>query len=381
MIYDNYKRIRKKNQDWQEKDCWPVDKITTQREKYFRSCSVYEVKILDTLIFLSHKYRNNIFIRQKYLGSLVGISREWCNKILLRLERSGLILSNYNHMHSCHYKLSSWFSNPYVASALSHIFKSLRVPLLFALFPNAASEPVFVQPFTRTKDSNSYSYFRYRIPSCHREIMDGYSHSTKKIAALIFKKGERMSPENPISLAIREIKSLSLTKWGQIRLSCYPDEAIVYADKVFTYSHKLKDPFAFFVYQCQEYCKSNGLIPDWQHYGRLAFKYNMPQNAPLLLGEEKLHTVTQADKKKYYSQKQEVESKTPDRQAFYDPNRNFKTGCTLDHEKEIAKFNEQLATIETSQFAKFTGTEYAKNYVMRFIDNHITCLNSNHVQF
>jgi hypothetical protein len=213
-----------------------------------------------------------------------------------------------------------------------------------------------------------------------------HNHSTKNIGTLstsIFKKGERMSQENPISLAIREIKSLSLSKWGQIRLSCYPDEAIKNADESFRFAYNLKNPFGFFVQLCQEYCKNNGIIPDWNHYSRLAMRFEMKPDAPMLIEKKKDNAQEKSPLcVKYNSpQKQEVESKTPDRQVFYDPNRNFKTGCTLDHEKEIAKFNHQLATIETSQFAKLTGTEYAKNYMMRIIDNHETCLNSNHVQF
>lgn len=84
-------------------------------------------------------------------------------------------------------------------------------------------------------------------------------------------------------MAIRDITdSLRLTKWGQIRLSAFPDEAILYTTQRFFLERKSRiiNPFGWFKTVCIEYCAENNIVPNWHFMYQLAEAYQMPSDAP-----------------------------------------------------------------------------------------------------
>lgn len=86
--------------------------------------------------------------------------------------------------------------------------------------------------------------------------------------------------ENPIPPSIQKLKSLNLTKAGQIRLTCFPDEAIEYAAEKLKYAKNARDPYALFFSVCKEYCQNNQLFPNWERVKSLMQKYTITEDAP-----------------------------------------------------------------------------------------------------
>lgn len=409
-------RIRKYKQDWQQIDCWPTDDIVHNKDKFFTNLNPKLNRLLNTLIYLYEKNKGNVFVLQRTLASLVGISRKWCSVLLLRLEKLGLIVSNYRHMQSCQYKLSSWFGNPYVKSALSHIFKALRIGILASIFPNSAPAQRFKQPFTHIEVRNN-SLFKSIYLSV--KYNNRNSLSTKRIVTM---NAENIQ-NNQISITIREITCLSLTKWGQIRLSAFPDSAIKHAIDAFRFVGKLKSPFAFFFSKCQEYCKNNIITPDWQFSEQLALKYKQPYDAPMLLQQKQSDRQQienkKEDTKKHTSQpapewKQEQNSrfrpmkhtfgdypgmrpeqkviqenfkKFSDKQQhdydnlqIKDASRNFLSGCQINHEKEFDIFFSAAGKDNLNKQSVLFGEKTANGFFERMIQNHFECQKTNHNQ-
>ena len=220
QVCQKYIRERIKKKNWSTVNCYPIDEITQNKEKFFENLNHTQLKILDKFIFFK-KVSGKIIIRQAVLGKQVDISREWCNKSLLDMEKWGIIASNYDHMHANEYKLSSWFDNEYIMAALTHILRSLRIGCLLALFPNSPLATYQKELFTRIEVRGKYlSKFSQQLA----QYNNLYSHPTKRIV--------NMNAENPISITIREINCIKLTKWGQIRLSCFPDPALHCAQRL-----------------------------------------------------------------------------------------------------------------------------------------------------
>lgn len=97
------------------------------------------------------------------------------------------------------------------------------------------------------------------------------------------RKKERAMNDNPIRESIRNCTVLNLSKWGQIKLMAYPDEAIQYAYKALQ-SANPRDPFKWFVSVCLTYCKDNKMAPDWNVMLNLSREHSIPDNAPMTLG-------------------------------------------------------------------------------------------------
>lgn len=97
------------------------------------------------------------------------------------------------------------------------------------------------------------------------------------------RKEEKVMNENPVREAIRNCTMLNLSKWGQLKLMAFPDEAIQYAYKALA-SANPRDPFKWFISLCLTYCKQNSIAPDWNTMLNLCREHGMPDNAPMTLG-------------------------------------------------------------------------------------------------
>lgn len=77
------------------------------------------------------------------------------------------------------------------------------------------------------------------------------------------------------------LQSIRLTFWGQIRLSCFPDEAILYADQeLFRVATPPQDPFKYFRAICERWCKENQIPGDWKRMIHLGQTHKMPNDGP-----------------------------------------------------------------------------------------------------
>jgi len=97
------------------------------------------------------------------------------------------------------------------------------------------------------------------------------------------KKEREAVNAHPVSEGIRRCTMLNLSKWGQIKLSAFPDEAIDFAYQQLKHANP-RDPFAWFISLCLQYCKDNKIAPNWNRMLALSREYQMPDNAPMTLG-------------------------------------------------------------------------------------------------
>ncbi len=130
-------------------------------------------------------------------------------------------------------------------------------------------------------------------------------HTFKNSVNLGFlsKKEETMEAYNPITQVIRDIKSIALTKWGQIRLMAYPDKAISFAEQQMKYATlaSVKDPFKLFAFHCVDWCKKNDYKPNFQIVSQLEVAYKAPDDRTFIILSAKPSPVNHT--KKNFQQK------------------------------------------------------------------------------
>jgi hypothetical protein len=102
-------------------------------------------------------------------------------------------------------------------------------------------------------------------------------------------RARRVAMGTPIEakgiLAATEL--LSLSKWGQIRLSGYPNEAIEHANSALRASKVPKDdPFRWFCSLCEQWCKKNNTEPNLSLMRRLAVEHGMPDNPAFIVARK-----------------------------------------------------------------------------------------------
>lgn len=95
------------------------------------------------------------------------------------------------------------------------------------------------------------------------------------------KKGDIMN-DNPIKQSILNCSKLHLTRWGQIKLMCFPDAAIDYGYQTLLARKNIKEPFLYMTKLCYDYCREHNLQVNNLIVAVLATKYNMPDN-PMLV--------------------------------------------------------------------------------------------------
>ncbi len=102
--------------------------------------------------------------------------------------------------------------------------------------------------------------------------------------------GPQMTQSTGISDCLRSISCIRLTKWGQIYLARYPDEALSYAQREFQ-KHKIAsqsspgkvilpaDHFEHFKSLCEQYCSQTGIYIDAGKSIRLNMIFPKPDGA------------------------------------------------------------------------------------------------------
>ena len=95
----------------------------------------------------------------------------------------------------------------------------------------------------------------------------------KKIVMSVFKKSNEY-----------HVKSIKLSKWGILRLTAFPREAIEWADSKIGYSPG-GDQFRKFASLCLQWCNDNSIKANWKEMDDQCRIHNMPKNAPMILNE------------------------------------------------------------------------------------------------
>lgn len=283
----NYKRIREKKQDWKEYFPKISPIVAADPVSYFQNLPPTAKEVLNYLLLMSSKYKY-VSPSQTTIAKAIGRSRQHVNLMLGRLEADGVVASNYRHLTSCQYKASPFFSNPKIRSLLSHIFEALKPgPIKLLMLSLSLLYAPQTQFNLGTKDI-------YNI-SLKTILSKGYyaprGSFMENLNASIY-------GDNPISLAIRDVKSLHLTRWGQIKLSAFPDHIIIAVDQKMRATRVIiKQPFNYYTKCCLELCREQKITPDWSWSMRLATAYNMPENPIFFEADPKNSPHISADKK------------------------------------------------------------------------------------
>ena len=213
--------------------------------------------------FLLHRFTKfrSIFPSQETIAAAIGCSRTMVCKIVAKLCNLGLIRTVYRHRKTCLYYIQHWAQK---------LLAQCNIERVFSIFDNALFKRL-LSPFTPYSkvNRNNYNYncSNYSRSSCARETKRG-SMSTP------FSTQDKNCP---ISSSILHIKFLSLNRWGQIRLSAFPD-AVVDAvdDSMQNSSNLIRKPFHLFFKLCLEECDRRGITPDWGKSTALAMEHGMP---------------------------------------------------------------------------------------------------------
>lgn len=222
---------------------------------------------LHQLTYAQHSFYNKLielhlsgykelFISQGLLAKMCGMTRRYCNKTLKLFIEMEILEKIYRHRRSCIYRLNTLIFTQDIRPMLSTFFKALVLAPIF-LSISLLSSSLFTPINTTVLLGNK----------------------------TVIKGGVKMEA-NPIPDYIRGIQSLKLARYGQIKLSGMPKEAVEYAEKCMQYSKNIKKPFEWFFKMCKDYCDREKLAINWYYVDALKAKYAINQNARLLLDDK-----------------------------------------------------------------------------------------------
>lgn len=200
---------------------------------------------------------------QRHTGTKIGVTDRQVRRYLVEFEKLGLISSSLRWNNSKLYKLNPIFFQSKVREALakrSKFFRFLPVLLLSSVSALAAH--------VRLGLSNIY----INKPLEYVSHIEGDPNG-----------GLDMGPVE-ISDTLKSITCIRLTRWGQIRLACYPDEALLAAQEQFkNHKGKIGDPFAWFKTACERHCYERSLRIKHEKVTSLRERFPEPTSARMLL--------------------------------------------------------------------------------------------------
>jgi hypothetical protein len=240
--------------------------------EYMRMLGPTRTRIIDCVLYYVVMYKD-AFPSQSTIADYVGIGREHCNRLIQQLVRDGILAKVKRNFTSCLYKLSSFFTLPQMRSTMSLILPTLKA-LSFSVVT------VYNLSYMEYKEKNNYTDSKRVYFIGNKRV---YKENFKKF--MLEKIIAKDSSVNPISLAIRSIqaKDIVLSKWGQIKLSPFPDEAIEHCSIQLGNHKNLTNPFNCLFYLLLQYCQDRNIVPDWSWGKQLENAYQMPKTASMVL--------------------------------------------------------------------------------------------------
>lgn len=221
------------------------------------------IKLLNFLLYLDQKYKT-VCISQCALAAHIEVHRQHVNALLKRFSELGLIEKIYRHRKTSIYKMSSLFK--IFSTKIYQTFWSLRGVAIKAL----------QKLWRQDRTPRLVSLYKYPVDIVNLHEKEGRP------------KRKRME-KLEISETLREVtKTLNLTKWGQIKLICFPDEVLRHGlDNYKKFARNSPKPFEWFFMHCKTHCEGNEIPISWQDYYDLVDVYHMPKNAPMIRKEKK----------------------------------------------------------------------------------------------
>lgn len=221
-----------------------------------RHWSDAKISILNALLLWATTY-DKVGVSQGKLALIAGVTRQTVNKYVSELTEEGYLTKTFRKRMTCLYVVHPGFFYPPVRISLRHVFSALKniPPLLLSVchharnfFKNTYKRTILTVVNNRIKRNNKFTIARRARSS----FIDRFSRAMGGV--------KMISPE------IESIDFLGkLTLDEKKRLSIFPDEAIIHGKTYARYAHKARNPFAWFISLCLDYCKTNGIKPEWSN--------------------------------------------------------------------------------------------------------------------
>lgn len=279
---NNSKRINTKNQEVL-KGFFLSQEFLSDPEVYFERMSKAQRDAFDVLIKLWRQNGDGFSISNQKLANIMGCSyatvnrwkAEWVKHGLLKSE--AVFVSDYGlavRQQASKYFLSNYFKLPDTESLLGYLLPSLKLLTiaLLAVFSSYSSQ------------DNLYNQKYNNLNIIRRDIRNLTIRRTGYAWDLVRRSGRMgLKIDDVIPSHVHRITELNLTNAGKMRLSVYPGAAILDARGKIKITKKfIKDPFAYFVSLCEQYCKDNDIRPDWNVFELSKKVFHWQPGTPML---------------------------------------------------------------------------------------------------
>jgi hypothetical protein len=248
--------------------------INNNISHFITNMSESERKLFDLLSWWWFKFNRRVYPSQQKLADLVGVTRQYVNKLLGRLCDLGFITSLYRHLDTCIYELTSYFKNPFNTNWIVPYFPAFHLQSLLQLTQ--------LKKILK-RDSYLSSYINSKsIATEDFEV---------KIGKELLQKGRAVSEEEVYAAWDPHLKSLAhkmgLTKAGMVRMSSFPREAL---DHTYSCFKELKETLTgdygrWLCLTAYAYCRRNNLKPNWRlsegYADTLGITKEMPLTKPI----------------------------------------------------------------------------------------------------
>jgi hypothetical protein len=229
-------RLRKSNPHFSATDPRVNDQIRANPYAYFAALTSKECKVFNVFAYWSNQLRM-CYIRQDTIARFVGLSREHVNRIIHKFKKDGLLSSNYRHLTSCEYKLSSFFNDFFIRSQLKRFISQ------FVYLPIALLQPHITQ------------YIRFIYKSIGFDTVTCYDTNLHTRA-----RTRERYPSPPrremIAAYVNEIEDIQLTAEDKVHLSRYSPEAVAYGLRQVRKAHTVHNPAAYLIACCKSFKKN-----------------------------------------------------------------------------------------------------------------------------
>lgn len=244
-----------------------------------KTLSPCDISVLGRL-FKMNSYYEVINISQIRIAKELGIHPVTVCRSIARLVRYKFISKSVaKFKETCTYYLNPIFCNPKFVSILSEVLTCLKKTFSLSTFLH------FKQKFSNAN---------LTISSLSNNILPVVSNT--KICKYTGRAGEDFFKKFPkrkeneamdgieVSPELREVtKALNLTKWGQLKLSVFPDHILKYVLNELRLSKEAQNNFGWFISVAIKSCDREKIRPNWKQYDFLKKKYQQPDNAKMVL--------------------------------------------------------------------------------------------------
>lgn len=252
-------------------------------QAFFQDKSQFSVLVVNFLLKLNSKY-DKIFPSQANIAMWIGCSRKTVNLILKELDEQGWVKKiQRKTRQTCIYVISTKFNLladfPEARKKLPGLV-NYWYKLTLGYFMNGPGKKLVEPKVTPYKEENStYKYTSVSVSKMNSLLGDLKNRFINKS---LKKEEERMesSPTFNVSPLLRDITNrIGLTKWGQIRLTIYSDQALEETLRNYKPCILPEDNFVWFETYCHGVSIRNNLPIHLELYDTMKKRYNMPSNA------------------------------------------------------------------------------------------------------